>query len=544
MALQDHLCGETLTMSTEPDFTTKTPRGALLRGRKTLLVSALALGVAGALGGQALTTAVAPAFAQSTEINPAPAPALPSFSGIIERVKPAVVSVRVKGVDPTKVAGGDDSGPQQGPQSGPGSIPGLDQLPDDHPLKRFFKQFGQQGEGQGGPKRSPRKFGMSQGSGFFISADGYVVTNNHVVQGGQDVEVLTDGGDTLKAKVVGTDSRTDLALLKIDGAKKDFPFVKFDSAKDTKVGDWVLAVGNPFGLGGTVTAGIVSARGRDIGAGPYDDFLQIDAAVNHGNSGGPTFNLKGEVVGVNTAIYSPSGGNVGIAFSIPSEVASDIVQKLKSEGKVARGYIGVQIQPVTEDIADSLGLKKAEGALVAEAQKGTPGEQAGLKSGDTILKVNGETVEAARDLSRKIGGMAPGTKVQLTYWRDGREQTTELTLGKLPETQEASLKTPDDEDSGEPSANVKLGIQVTPASKVAGSGDKGLVVTGVDDDGSAAGKLESGDLILQVGDREVSSARDVTASLDAAQKGGKKSVLLRVKRGDATRFVAIEIGRG
>ncbi|MFD1702180.1 Do family serine endopeptidase [Methylopila henanensis] len=531
-------------MSTSPR-SSKPEGGFLARRRATLLASAIALGVAGTLGVQAFTVGVTPARAESSAIAPQAAPALPSFADVADRVRPAVVSVRVKteATGPLAMGPGGPGGPGAPGQRGPGGIPGLDQLPDDHPLKRFFKQFGQGDEQQ--QRRNPRRFGMSQGSGFFISGDGYVVTNNHVVANAKEVELVRDDAKTtLKAKVVGTDPRTDVALLKVEGDRKDWPYVTFADNKQTRIGDWVIAVGNPFGLGGTVTAGIVSARGRDIGAGPYDDFLQIDAAVNHGNSGGPTFNLRGEVVGVNTAIYSPSGGNVGVAFSIPAEIVTDVVAKLKDGGVVERGYIGVQIQPVTDEIAESLGLKTAQGALVAEAQSGTPGEKAGLKSGDVIQKVNGESVAEARDLSRKIASFSPGTKVELTYWRDGKELKTDLTLGKLPDQQQASLNSDDDSESDTGAANVKLGIQVTPASRVAGSGDKGLVVTGVDDDGQAAGKLEQGDVILEVGGREVTSAKDVTASLDAAQKSGKRSVLLRVKRNDATRFVPVEIGRG
>ncbi|WP_020179041.1 Do family serine endopeptidase [Methylopila sp. M107] len=525
------------------------PRGFLARRKTPLIASVLALGLAGALGAEAISTTT-PARAESSAIQPQAAPALPSFADVVDRVKPAVVSVRVKNVSTAD----DEDGPgMPGGPRGPGAqgmpqIPGLDQLPDGHPLKKFFKEFGQRGGpgapgGPGGRERKPR--GMSQGSGFFISGDGYAVTNNHVVAGAKEVElVIGDKDDTVKAKVIGTDARTDLALLKVEGEKKDWPFVKFAGPEGPRVGDWVVAVGNPFGLGGTVTAGIVSARGRDIGAGPYDDFLQIDAAVNRGNSGGPTFNLRGEVVGVNTAIYSPSGGNVGIAFSIPSEVATSIIDKLKNGGKIARGYIGVQIQPVTDEIAESIGLKKAYGALVAEAQKGTPGEQAGLKSGDTILKVDGEEIASARELSRKIASMDPGKPVTLTIWRDGKEESKELKLGTLPDEPKQAALTPDsgggDEADG---GKVKLGIEVTPASRLGNAGDQGLVVTQVDEDGAAVGKLEQGDVIMKVAGKAVSKVSDVTAQLDAAQKDGRKSVLLLVKRNDQTRFVAIEIGK-
>ena len=249
---------------------------------------------------------------------------------------------------------------------------------------------------------------MGQGSGFFISADGYAVTNNHVVDKAESVEVTTDDGKSYTAKVIGTDPKTDIALIKVEG-RSDFPHVTL-AEKPPRIGDWVLAVGNPFGLGGTVTAGIVSARGRDIGAGPYDDFIQIDAPVNKGNSGGPTFDVDGNVIGVNTAIYSPSGGSVGIAFAIPADTVKTVVTQLKDKGTVTRGWIGVQIQPVNADIADSLGLKNAEGALVAEPQSDGPAAKAGIQSGDVITSVNGQPVKDARDLAKRIGG--PGARLE------------------------------------------------------------------------------------------------------------------------------------
>ncbi len=271
---------------------------------------------------------------------------------------------------------------------------------------------------------------MAQGSGFFVSQDGYVVTNNHVVENAVEVQLVTDAGKTLDAKVVGTDPRTDLALLKVKDAG-DFPFVQLADGK-ARIGDWVLAIGNPFGLGGTVTAGIVSAQGRDIGSGPYDDFIQIDAPINRGNSGGPTFNQKGEVVGVNTAIFSPSGGNVGIAFAIPASTVRQVVDSLKKDGTVARGFIGVQIQPVTGEMADAIGLKEAKGALVAEAQGNGPAAKAGIRRGDTITAVNGEAIKDARDLSRKIATFAPGAKTTITLFREGKSRDVTFEVGRQP----------------------------------------------------------------------------------------------------------------
>ena len=258
-----------------------------------------------------------------------------------------------------------------------------------------------------------RKFITGQGSGFFISADGYAVTNFHVVDQADTVEVATDDGKTYSAKVVGRDQRTDLALIKIDG-RSDFPFVKL-AETPPRIGDWVIAVGNPFGLSSTVTAGIVSARGRDIGAGPYDDFIQIDAPVNRGNSGGPTFDVNGNVIGVNAAIFSPSGGNVGIAFAIPAETVKMVVDQLREKGSVTRGWLGVQIQSVTADLAESLGLKKAEGALIAEPQPDSPASKAGIKAGDVIVSIDGTPVKDARDLARKVAAMAPGSADQVRH---------------------------------------------------------------------------------------------------------------------------------
>ncbi len=255
------------------------------------------------------------------------------------------------------------------------------------------------------------------------------MTNNHVVDNGSEVQITMDDGHTLDAKVVGTDPKTDLALLKVEGS--DFPYVRL-AAQKARVGDWVLAIGNPFGLGGTVTAGIVSAQHRDIGAGPYDDFIQIDAPVNRGNSGGPTFNLAGEVVGVNTAIFSPSGGNVGIAFAIPASTVENVVASLKDNGSVTRGFIGVQMQPVTKEIAEAIGLKEPKGALVAEAMKDSPAAKAGIRTGDTIVAVDGETIKEAKDLSRKIANVAPGKSVSLTLYREGKERTVTLEVGSQP----------------------------------------------------------------------------------------------------------------
>ncbi len=494
-------------LDNEHRFTAPAPR---VRTRIVMMGAVAALALGAAAGNVAMLSV--PAHAQAP-LNQQIAPVGPaSFADLVQRVKGAVVSVKVK--QAASVSADDDD--MFGPGLGRGD-----------PMERFFKQFG----GRPGPHK-PRG-GMSMGSGFIISADGYVVTNNHVIDKASDVEIGLDGGRTVRAKVVGVDEKTDLALLKID-EPGTYPFVQFGD-KAPRVGDWVIAVGNPFGLGGTVTAGIVSARGRDIGSGPYDDYLQIDAPVNRGNSGGPTFDASGQVVGVNTAIYSPSGGSVGIGFAIPSEVAKDVIAALKDKGTVARGYIGVQIQPVTQDIADSLGLKEARGALVAEARNG-PAAEAGVQSGDVIVAVNGDRIDTPRDLARKIAALGPDRTVKLTYLRGGAEKTADVKLGKLPVGKQARAEPRADE--GRPLAG--LGLELAPAAAVPGAGKTGAVVADIDPDGVAAAKgLRAGDVIVEAGGKPVSGPSDVADALRAARQEGARAVLLRVKSADGVRFVAI-----
>src|SRR5947208_936071 len=386
------------------------PKSRILSAHRLVLLAGIAglgttllIGGAGFLPQPTNSDLSAVAYAQGVE-RPV------GFANIVEKVKPAVISVRVK------VSGGATMMGFEGDSPLPPNV------------ERFFRRFGlPEGLSPEQPRTSPReRLVTGQGSGFFISADGYAVTNNHVVDKASTVEVIADNGKTYTAKVIGTDPRTDIALIKVEG-RGDFPYVQL-AEKSPRIGDWVLAVGNPFGLGGTVTAGIVSARGRDIGAGPYDDFIQIDAPVNKGNSGGPTFDVDGNVIGVNTAIFSPSGGSVGIAFAIPAPTVKTVVGQLRDKGTVTRGWIGVQIQAVTPDIADGLGLKQATGALVSEPQKDSPAAKAGIQSGDVITAVNDAPVHDPRELARKIGTMAPGATVKLAVLHSGQSKTLTLTL--------------------------------------------------------------------------------------------------------------------
>ena len=504
-----------------------TPASKTAPTRKRLLAAAASVAIAGAIGFGAVTSGALPSYAEAVRVESGQTM---GFADVVERVSPAVVSVRVAtAVQPASDTGGNFSF----------GFPGLEDLPEDHPMQRFFREF------RGDPRfgspdrerpRADRGRPAAQGSGFFVSEDGYLVTNNHVVQGGSEFEVVMDDGTELTATLVGSDPRTDLAVLKVD-ADREFTYVAFADDGQVRVGDWVVAVGNPFGLGGTVTAGIVSARGRDIGAGPYDDFIQIDAAVNRGNSGGPAFNLNGEVVGVNTAIFSPSGGNVGIAFAIPASLASNVVDSLIQNGSVSRGWLGIQIQPVTDDIAESVGLEDASGALVSEAQANGPALDAGIRAGDIVTEVNGRTVASPRELARMIGGIDPGTEVELTVWRNGAEETISLELTEMPGDQEqaaipAPAPVPADED-----ALAGFGLTVAPADD-----GEGLVVTEVDPDSAAAERgIQAGDVIRTVNGAGVATADDVAGAVDEASQAGRRAVLVQVEREDTNLFVALPV---
>jgi len=492
----------------------KARRLVLLASVAGLAIAAVAMGPS-SFNGSNLPAFTTPALADSVQPSA-------GFADIVAKVKPAVISVRVK-IDESAITTGlgDNDESEGGPRI---------------PFEKFFEQFGQQGMPQAKPRGRQNMTG--EGSGFFISADGYAVTNNHVVDGAKTVQVTTDDGATYKAKVVGTDAKTDLALIKVESSKS-FPFVNF-ADREPRIGDWVVAVGNPFGLGGTVTAGIVSARGRDIGAGPYNDYIQIDAPINKGNSGGPTFNLDGNVIGVNTAIFSPSGGSVGIGFDIPAEAAKMVVAQLKERGFVDRAWLGVQVQPVTAEIADSMGLKKAEGALVAEPQADSPAAKAGVAAGDVITAIDGAAIKDSRDLARKVGAMAPGSRVKMTLTRKGEVKTMDLTLAKMPEQKQAKAQGEKDASTDGP----RLGLNLAPAKDVGGAGSEGVAVVGVDPNGPASERgIKTGDVILDVGGKTVANVADVRKALTDARSAGKNSILLRVKSAEATRFVAMPIGK-
>jgi serine protease Do len=510
------------------DVSTSSARARRLRS--ALLASVFTLGIVGAAGTGALISNSPTALAEPVRVE-AQGPA--DFTMVVDQVAPAVVSVQVK----TEVNAVANRMPE-----------GMDNLPPG--IEEFFRRFGMprgfgqddngNGNGNGGQPYQPRR-GVSQGSGFFISDDGYLVTNAHVVQDGREYTVIMDDGEELEAKLIGTDERTDLALLKVDG--KDFSYVKF-SEDEPKVGQWVLAVGNPFGLGGSVSAGIISAEHRDIGSGPYDNYLQIDAPVNRGNSGGPTFNTKGEVIGVNTAIFSPSGGNVGIAFAIPASIVEGVVNDLMDDGSVTRGWLGVQIQPVTSDIADSLGIDSTNGAIVAEALSDGPANGAGIEAGDIITEVNGKTIEDPKQLSETIAMMDPGKTITVTVLRDGRERDIKVTLGDLSQfdqSQQANAGNSDQPMAVEPGHTLDdLGLTLEPNP----DGD-GVLVSEVQDGSPAAERgIQAGNVIVAVGSRQVSTPADVEQGISDAQDRGRDAVLLRVEGERGTLFVGVPFDRG
>lgn len=480
--------------------------------RNVLLASVMAFGVAGYTAGQSNVFSLSAAHAEAVKVQ---APAAFSFGDVVEAVSPAVVSVRVEQTIQPANAEGDFQFDRRGRNF----------------MERFFEGVPRGAKPNDRRGKGARK-GNSQGSGFFVSDDGYLVTNNHVIEGGSKFTVVMSDGKELEATLIGTDPRTDLAVLKVETEEK-LTYVDFGE-KRPRTGDWVVAVGNPFGLGGTVTAGIVSAHGRDIGASRYDDFIQIDAAVNKGNSGGPTFNLSGEVIGVNTAIFSPSGGNVGIAFAVPAKLADEVVTDLIKNGSVTRGWLGVQIQPVSEEISESLGLDVAQGAIVTSPQEGSPAADAGIQSGDVITAVDDKSVKSPKELARVIAGYEPESQIDLKVWRDGKSATVSVTLGKLEETQVAAVAPQD----GKKRNLKRLGLKLEETSD-------GVAVLDIKPGSQAAERgLLPGDVIVSVNGEDITDVKALRGGMKSARHAGRKSALLEVRRQDRTVFIPVPVKRG
>ena len=462
-----------------------------------------------------------------------------SFAPLVKKVSPAVVNISV-----SQKAEADAM--VEEPEMAPS--PGFPNSPFDEFLRRFFEQQGQGGQRHLFPQ-SPNGQAkrIALGSGFIVDPSGYVVTNSHVVGDATKVEVTLQDDSKYTAKIVGRDPKTDIAVLKIT-ADKPLPYVAFGNSSAAQVGDWVMAVGNPFGLGGTVTTGIISARGRDIHSGPFDDFLQIDAPINRGNSGGPTFNLGGEVIGINTAIYSPNGGSVGIGFAVPSNVAKTIVAQLEEHGKVSRGWLGVQIQEVTPAIAASLGLHGEKGALVAVVTPDSPGAKAGIKQGDVILSFNSTDVSQLRDLPRLVAGTPPDTAATMTVWRNGEKVELHTKVGELANERVASATNPG-EDEDQPAKAEALGMHFAPLTAQlrrelrVGKDVHGVVVSQVDN-GSAAEDvgLSEGDILVAIDQQPVNNPKEAAEKLKEVANSPKKSALLLLNRHGVTQYVGVNLG--
>ena len=451
-----------------------------------------------------------------------------SVADIAERLTPAVVNISTSQID----SSGDDSVP-------------MPDLPEGSPFREFFEEFFDRQESDPERPQRPRRM-SSLGSGFVIDPDGIIVTNNHVIEQADEVEVNFADGSTLTAEVVGRDLKTDLAVLRVD-PPAPLPFVEFGDSNAIRVGDWVMAIGNPFGLGGSVTLGIISARNRNINSGPYDDFIQTDAAINRGNSGGPLFDMNGNVVGVNTAIISPTGGSIGIGFAIPAVIAKNVIDQLVEFGVTRRGWLGVRIQSVGEDIAQSLGLDEPKGALIADVTPAGPAETSGIKPGDVVVRFDGKDVEEMRDLPRIVADTPVGKTVVVEVMRDGELQQLEVEIGRLEEGEVVAGESEDDPEA----ERTVLGMTLAPVSdelreqfKIS-SDAQGAVVTEVDPEGPAAEKnIEPGDVITEAGERDVVNPADVAARVRELQAEGRGSILLLVRKtasdGDPS-FVALRL---
>jgi serine protease Do len=513
---------------------------------KKARAAALGFGLGATLAVSPLVWAQSPPADNSATAAPTLAVPQQSFAPLVKKVLPAVVNISV-----TEKPGSEQMSAQV-PEEFRGGAP-FDDF-----LRRFFDQHG--GSDQPGGQAMPRPFGggpndegsgsgrIALGSGFIIDPSGTVVTNNHVVGEAAKVSVTLQDNSKYTAKIIGRDPRTDIAVLKIK-ADKPLPYVSLGDSNAAQIGDWVIAVGNPFGLGGSVTTGIISARGRDIHAGQFDDFLQIDAPINRGNSGGPTFNLKGEVIGINTAIYSPNGGSVGIGFAVPSNVAKTVVEQIEQHGKVSRGWLGVQIQDMTPAIAASLGLQGQHGALIAAVTANSPAAEAGLKQGDVVLSFNGAEINQLRDLPRAVSATKPGSSATMTVWRNGQKTELQAKVGEAPENPRVATAGGSRGQSDEDRAQA-AGLHFAPLTPDLrrelrlGRDVNGVVVTSVDD-GSAADALglSRGDVVLSINQQPVASPQDAAQKLKSAASSPRKSALLLLNRHGVTQYVGLDLGK-
>ncbi|MCQ8279716.1 DegQ family serine endoprotease [Acetobacteraceae bacterium KSS8] len=506
-----------------------------------------------------LAGATVPPFGSVAEARPAP----DSFADLAAKLLPSVVNISSTGTatdesddDDDDAPQGDDNGDKNGKKA-PNDAPQVPTFPPGSPFEKFFRDFmnkhrraqpGQTPNQKSDPEATGRKM-QSLGSGFIIDPSGLVVTNNHVIKGADSITVTLQDNTVLKARLLGHDDKTDLALLKID-SPKPLPAVSFGDSDKERVGDWVLAIGNPFGLSGTVTAGIVSSRGRSLDSGPYDDFIQTDAPINRGNSGGPLFDMDGGVIGINTAIYSPSGGSIGIGFAIPSNEAKRVIDQLRQFGKARRGWIGVRIQDVTQDIADGLGLPSSKGALIAGVDKDGPAAKAGLKSGDVIEQVGGQKADG-RSLPRIVGETPIGTAVPVVVWRDGKSQTLQVTVRDFPEDKPKPAQAPPAKTAPAPSSMEigATGLTLAPIDDSArekydlGDAQKGAVVTAVRKNSPAAERgVREGDVIVEVQQSAVNEPNDVRQAVEDAHKRKRPSVVMLVQNGDGMRWVPLPVG--
>ena len=462
-----------------------------------------------------------------------------SFAPLVKKVSPAVVNISV-----TQNSAPDAMSEEQ--EETP--LPGFPNSPFDEMLRRFFDQQNPGGQRHAFPQTPEvQSRRIALGSGFIIDASGYVVTNNHVVGNAGKVEVTLQDDSKYTAKIIGRDPKTDIAVLKIN-ADKPLPYVTFGDSAAAQVGDWVMAVGNPFGLGGTVTTGIISARGRDIHSGPFDDFLQIDAPINRGNSGGPTFNLDGQVIGINTAIYSPNGGSVGIGFAVPSNVAKTVVAQLEDHGKVSRGWLGVQIQEVTPAIAASLGLQNEHGALVAVVTPNSPGAKAGLKQGDVVLSFNGSEVGRLHDLPRLVAETAPDSHAKMNVWRNGQVVELQTTVGELPNNEQVATATSEQEEEQSARADA-MGMHFAPLNNQVrqelhiGKDVHGVAITRVDPSSAADDVgLSAGDVVVAIDQQPVKTPQEAAAKLKEIAASPKKSALILLNRRGVTQYVGVTLG--